>query len=402
MWQFVDDNSCGAVSVDGLMVATKNPNIPVLPASNQKLITSVVALDQLGAEFRYETSVRGAPPQDGVIAGDVYLVGGGDPLLTTNDHPAELDPYPTLHPTSLDTLADGVVASGVTTIQGAVIGDGTRYDDEYWVDSWAPDDYLTEAGPYDALMVNDSRVAGSESKRPDPVQAAAEEFVRLLRDRGVTVAGGAATGATPDSLPQLAQISSAPMTSIVEEILVNSDDNASELLLKEIGYTVRGEGTRVAGLNVVDGTLRSWGIPMDGVRAIDGSGLSRDNYVTCAAILAILQREAGGVVPSLLPVAGVSGTLADEFTESPMAGRLAAKTGTLFNEPATEDPPSSKALAGYVPAPRESMIEFALILNTPDVAFERKYAPLWQQFGAVLDTYPAGPEPASLGPRTDG
>ncbi len=82
-----------------------------------------------------------------------------------------------------------------------------------------------------------------------------------------------------------------------------------------------------------------------------------------------------------------------------MAGRLAAKTGSLFNEPIEEDPPSVKALAGYVPAPRRSTIEFVLILNTPDAALDRNFAPLWQQLGTVLDTYPAGPRPARLGPR---
>ena len=265
---------------------------------------------------------------------------------------------------------------------------------------WAPGDYLTEAGPYDALMVNDSWVAGSSSKRSDPVDAAAEEFARLLQNRGITISGGSTTGEAPESLPRLARIRSVPMTGIAEEILVNSDDNASELVLKEIGFTVRGEGTRVAGLNVVDSTLRSWGVPMDGVRSLDGSGLSLDNYVTCSAILSLLQHEADGVLPSLLPVAGQTGTLADEFTESPMAGRLAAKTGTLYNEPIEEDPPSSKALAGYVSAPRQSTIEFVLILNTPDAAFDRNFAPLWQQLGTVLDTYPSGPRPARLGPQT--
>jgi len=400
LWQFVDDNSCGAVSVDGLDVGDKNPSVEVLPASNQKLLTGAVALHELGEDHRFVTEVRGPRQRQGVIEGDVYLVGGGDPLLTTDDFALEGELLPAFNTTSLDVLADRVVAKGVTSINGAVLGDGSRYDDEYSVDSWAPGDYLTQAGPYDALMVNDSYRVGISGKQSDPVDAAAEEFVRLLEARGVTVADGAGTGDAPDSLRLLGRVTSQPLTAIVEELLVNSDNNTAELLLKEIGYAARGQGTRVAGLNVVDSTLRNWGVPMEGVRSLDGSGLSLDNSVTCAAILSILQRHTDGVLPDLLPVAGRTGTLTLEFTESPMAGRLAAKTGTLYNEPIEEDPLSSKALGGYVPAPRRSTIEFVLILNTPDAAFDRNFAPLWQQLGTVLDTYPSGPGPARLGPRT--
>ncbi len=400
LWNFVDGNSCSAVSVDGLHIGDKNPGVEVMPASNQKLLTGAVALHELGEDYRFVTEVRGPGHQQGVVEGDVYLIGGGDPLLTTDDFVLEGELLPAFNTTSLDVLADRVVANGVTVINGAVLGDGSRYDDEYSVDSWDPADFITEAGPYDALMVNDSHRVGLSGKQGDPVNAAAEEFVRLLEARGVVVAAGAGTGEAPGSLQRLGLVESQPLTAVVEELLVNSDNNTAELLLKEIGYAARGEGTRVAGLNVLDSTLRNWGVPMEGVRSIDGSGLSLDNRVTCAAVLSILQRHTGGVLPGLLPVAGQTGTLTFEFTESPMTGRLAAKTGTLYNEPIEEDPLSSKALGGYVAAPPQSVIEFVLILNTPDAAFDRNFAPLWQQLGLVLDTYPSGPGPAQLGPQT--
>ena len=63
-------------------------------------------------------------------------------------------------PTSLDALADALAAAGVTRIDGAVLGDGSRYDDEFFAPSWGQELHGIEAGPYDALMANDARVDG--------------------------------------------------------------------------------------------------------------------------------------------------------------------------------------------------------------------------------------------------
>ncbi len=197
----------------------------------------------------------------------------------------------------------------------------------------------------------------------------------------------------------IGSVESAPLRTILAEMLTTSDNNTAELLLKEIGYVGGGEGTRAAGLEVVATTLTGWGVPMAEVRLRDGSGLSPDNRLTCSALLAVLQREAGGPLEAALPVAGVSGTLAEEFTESPMAGVLHAKTGTLGNPPFDQDPPGAKALAGYVSTPVEETIEFVMILNTPDITEERRFAPLWTAFGDRLATYPGGPSETDLGPR---
>ena len=82
-----------------------------------------------------------------------------------------------------------------------------------------------------------------------------------------------------------------------------------------------------------------------------------------------------------------------------MVGRLRAKTGTLGNPPADEDPPAAKALSGYVDTAGDEPITFALVLNGPDVTEETQYQPLWGALGDRFDSYPAGPEPETLGPR---
>ena len=117
---------------------------------------------------------------------------------------------------------------------------------------------------------------------------------------------------------------------------------------------MRGEGTRVAGLQEVWNTLAAWQVPLEGVELDDGSGLSRNDRLTCDAIVAVLEHV--GVDSELaasLPVAGVSGTLADELVGGPAEGRLAAKTGTLTGV---------RALSGFLPTD-DGLMTFALVLN---------------------------------------
>lgn len=400
---FVDDRSCAVVSVDDTVIAATNESTPVIPASLVKLVTAAVALEKLGGDATFVTTVSAPGPIDGAIDGDVYLVGGGDPMLRPDD--AEIDGDSGVDAasfetgTSLDPLADALVALGVTRIRGSVVADGGRYDDEWTVDSWADGAFGDDVGPIGALLVNDGRVLGRSERQRNPGEAAAREFVRLLGNRGIQVDGGVDVGPADPAVPVVGEVRSAPLTDIVGAMLRTSDNDTAEMLLKEIGFVTSGAGTRVAGLNAVDATLRAWGVPSDGVRLLDGSGLSPTNRLTCAAVQAVLRREDGGPIPRSLPVAARSGTLADEFLESPMVGVLAAKTGTLENAPADAEPPAAKGLAGYVPLDDGATITFTLILNTPDVDRREAYGPLWAAFGERFATYPERTDSLTFGPE---
>jgi serine-type D-Ala-D-Ala carboxypeptidase/endopeptidase (penicillin-binding protein 4) len=390
---FISDQSCAAVSVDGIVVSTVNPDLPVIPASNQKLLVATAALSILGPEYTFSTSVAVPAAVDGVIEGDIYLIGGGDPLLTSSDFDLSSDAFRVVNPTSLDVLADALVEAGITRVRGTVIGDGSRYDDEFVIDEWGEGVAFTEAGPYDALMVNDARVSGRSSREDDPNEGAAREFVRLLSERDIRVDNEWGSGVASNLVPILETVQSVPLSDVVAEMLLTSDDNTAEMLLKELGVATEGEGTRAAGLNAMSAALSQLGVPMDGVTLRDGSGLSNQNRVTCGAMLKVVQLGAGGPIDTGLPIAAVSGTLAGEFADTTMAERLRAKTGTLTNV---------KALAGYVDpidGADGGTIEFVLILNSPNANADVAYRPLWQAFGDRLATYPSGPEPDSLGPR---
>jgi D-alanyl-D-alanine carboxypeptidase/D-alanyl-D-alanine-endopeptidase (penicillin-binding protein 4) len=214
----------------------------------------------------------------------------------------------------------------------------------------------------------------------------------MLERRGVTVAHPARRGVRPSTAPVLTSISSAPLGDVVGEMLTTSDDNTAELLVKEIGFTKAGVGTRAAGTKVVHDTLATWGVPTDGVVLTDGSGLDQSNRLTCDTLVGVLGHAGPqGPLYDGLPVAGVTGTLGDQFIGSPVQGKLRAKTGTLTGV---------KSLSGFYPASDGRMLRFALVINGALADDKAAWPLLWTQLGDVYGAFPDGPEPAELAPPT--
>jgi D-alanyl-D-alanine carboxypeptidase/D-alanyl-D-alanine-endopeptidase (penicillin-binding protein 4) len=396
----IDDTSCVAVSVDGMPVGSKNADVALRPASNVKIITAAVALEALGADFTYTTEVRGTV-QDGVVTGDLWFVGSGDPVLSNEWWKGPNTKYPPFNVTSVEQLAANIRDAGITRIDGAVVGDPTRYDDEWYAPSWGDDVRFTEGGPISGLLVDDSRESNTVSSN-DPAVGAATVLTQALRDVGVQVTGQPTKGAVPADAAVVASITSQPLSAILAEMLTTSDNNTAEMVLKEIGLQAGGGGTREAGLKVVTDTLQSWGVPTDAITLVDGSGLSDDNRLTCAVMLAVVQHQSfDDPVGQGLAVAGAAGgTLSDAFVGTELEGVLRGKTGTLYNyDDGTGGKPAAKALSGYVPVDGGGAIEFSLLLNGPQIAEIVEYRPIWDAFGDVLLSYPSGPTAAELGPR---
>lgn len=404
----VGERSCAAVSLDGQLVAERNAATAVIPASTLKVVVAAVALDVLGGEFTYTTELKGPEPTGSTIDGDVYLVGGGDPLLSGEWYEgATLDANPAFNTTVIDDLARQLVERGVTEIRGRVLGDGSRYDDEWYVDSWGDGVAGGEAGPYDALLVNDARVLGDEYRGSDPNESGAREFVRILAEHGISVSGGAGSGTWTEAAgtARLAAVTSAPLPAILEEMLTNSDNNTAEMVVKEIGLAATGQGTRQAGLDAIAATIAGWGVDTSGLVLGDGSGLSLDNRVTCTTMLGVLQHAGvASAVGQGLAIAGETGTMKPVFVDTPLAGRLLGKTGTLSNPPFNQDPPAVKGLAGYLPTDTGGgAIEFVLILNgDPNglpITEQDAYRPVWAELANALTSFPAVAGPEQLGPR---
>lgn len=388
----IDGSSCLAVGFDDRSLVVRNPDLAVIPASNLKIITAAVAIDVLGPGFTYTTTVVGPAPVNGVIDGDVFLIGGGDPVLSEQWYTQQSTSRkrPPTHATSVEALADAVVAAGVTQITGRVLGDGSRYDDERYPPGWADDIRVSfDGGAIGALVINDSRSpSGTQSSNPSSSAAAA--FLGLLDQRGIAVAGGSGDGVAPVGASVLAGVQSAPLSEIVNELLATSDNLTAEMMVKEIGLAVAQRGSRPDGLQAMLDRLVSWGVPTAGVRLTDGSGLSYDNQLTCAVLAGVLQRgSATDAVGAGLARAGQDGsTLADSFEQQGLAGVLQGKTGTLHN------PYEVKSLGGYYVV-AGSEVGFVLILNGPAAL---GYASAWEQLGAALLAAGAGPSAEALAP----
>jgi D-alanyl-D-alanine carboxypeptidase/D-alanyl-D-alanine-endopeptidase (penicillin-binding protein 4) len=380
----VSSIGCVAVAVDGLTVNGANVDRPYIPASNQKLLTMAVALDVLGPDHTFTTDVRGVAA-GGVVSGDVYLVGGGDPVLQTAGYPG-LPPEPTISPTNFDSLAAQLVSSGLTAITGNVVAVDSRYDDERYPPGWSEGIRKEEAGPIGALVVDDG-IAG-DAKAVDPALAAADELVRQLRAAGVTVGGTARAAAPPGDAPVLASVQSAPLSVITADTLTNSDDNAAEMVLKELGTTVGLPGTRANGASVVQSTLSGWGIDTTGTAMNDGSGLDRTDLARCDELLAVLGRESGNAAfIDAMATLGQTGTLRGVLADHPLAGTLRGKTGSLTG---------AKSLSGYVPLAGGGRIAYTLLLNADGIG--NNYLPVWRRLADALATYPSGPSAAQLAP----
>jgi serine-type D-Ala-D-Ala carboxypeptidase/endopeptidase (penicillin-binding protein 4) len=338
----------GAVAVDlssGQVVYTHNATLPLRPASNEKLAVTYAALTALGPAFRIETDVIGEGSQDGSTwRGDLVLKGYGDPSLSSR---------------GLASLAQQVRAEGITAVSGRVLGDETWFDAHRTAPGWKASFFINESPPLSALVVE--RGAVGRFTTHDPALSAAQTFTKLLARAGVTVDGGAALGAADDAGVDLASVDSPTLLALVRWMDKVSDNFTAEMLVKELGAVQAGAGTTAAGLGVVGAQLADAGVPLDGVRMVDGSGLSRLDRMTASMLVALLQVMWNDptMQPELLaslPVAGRSGTLAHRMRGTAAAGVVRAKTGT------TDD---STALSGFV----GSRYVFSVLVNGAPVSW---------------------------------
>ena len=396
----IDDTSCIEVALNGTKLAAKHEDMPLRPAGNVQLVIAAVALEVLGPDYGFTTSVQANVGPDGIVAGNLYLVGGGDPLLSnfwwTGPNPA----YPPTSLTIIEKLADSVVAAGVRAIKGNIVGDASRYDDELYPATWTKAARFVLGGPIAGLVVNDSHPTPFSSAT-DPAQGAADVLRNLLRERGVLLDGLAVSGKAA-STTVVASIKSNPLPKIITEMLTTDDNNTAEMLLKELAIAKGATGTRANGLAVVDATLRQWVIPMEGVKIVDGSGVSDDNRMTCAAIIAVLKRSpVTGVLGQAMPIGGqAGGTLSGVFGKGPLHGVIRAKTGALANyEDGILGNPGAKALSGYIPVEGGGLIQFSMLLNGQLITEPESYTPIWDLLGSVLGDYVAAPSSIDLAPR---
>ncbi len=433
------------------------------PASNTKLFTTALALATLGPQFRFRTTVEVAvaPDKYGRVAGDLWLVGRGDPNLSSRVIPYTLKTERNGPPLRvLEALADQIVSRGIRYVEGDLVADDSYFVLERYGEGWSVDDMMWWFGaPVSALSVNDNvlfvdilpgekpgdralvqvepspdyyrvenRVVTVEARgrRPersgsggddassalarqislrrepgshtleiwgripaddrgvhhqvaieDPALFAGKYLREALLQRGVMVYGQVrshhahpsefedlknAPPAPPSGANTarqvLARYDSEPLVEDLKVINKVSQNLHAEMVLRTVGGERRHIGSVAAGLEEMKAFLSRAGVPPEEWLFYDGSGLSRRNLVTPAAIVALLKYMDGEgwqeTWRSLLPVAGEDGSISERFKDSVAAGRILAKTGTLGHV---------SALSGYATTLKGERLAFAIMVN---------------------------------------
>lgn len=390
-------DACVVVRDGGVVLVDLNGATPLVPASNMKVVTAAAALALLGPDTRLSTTFRaGAPPVDGTLTGDLWMVGGGDPLLATGTY-APTQSSPTTPVTSMEAAADALVAGGLRRVTGSVVGDESRYDTERARPSW-PARFVEErqVANLSALTVNDAWSVGALQAGPDPAPVAepalyaAAIMTELLRARGVVVDGPPGIGAAPPTSVVVGAMPSATVAEIVGEMLAFSDNTTAELLVKEIGRVAGGAGSSDAGLAAVRRWLDEQGLPTAGVVLADGSGLSGDDRLTCGLLAALLVRSGpDGTLANGLARPGRPGTLSRRLREDDVRERVRAKTGSLN---------AVRSLSGWLTTVPGRPVAFAMLSNTGTRLADEADEAVEESFLRTLLAYPQTPSPADLGP----
>lgn len=390
----------------------------LVPASNMKILTSAVALDALGPDYRYRTPfVARGVVRDGTLHGDLLVIGRGDPSVSDRMSGDAMIP--------LRGVADSLRARGVKRISGRLLAFGDAFPDANAGFGWAWEDFETSSGAViDELLFNEgiSEVTVRGGSTPGDTVRARTSPARSfppLRVTAVTTPRGAGRDSVPqldaikdtltgevvisgtipvgdtttlvvthrdpdaaylaalrealqqagvsvgDSvLPEsaardtLAVLQSPPLSEILAAFLKPSQNQIGEMLLKTLALVRADTGSARVGRRVVSERLVAWGAPRDGFLVYDGSGLSRRNLVSPETIARVLDGMRRGphftVYFDAFPVAGVDGTLRGRMRSTAAEANVRGKTGTLGNV---------RALSGYVTTSDGRLLIYSVIAN---------------------------------------
>ena len=401
----------------GQDLVSRDPDRGMTIASNAKLLTSVAALLGLGGGFRWRTAVFATPPDDkGLVTGDLYLRGRGDPTLSV---------------AALQKLAADVAARGVREIEGRLVVDTSYFDGAVEPPHFdeQPKERAAFRAPVASLGVNRSTIEISVIPEPgggdvrvrveppcecvrlaktevttvdkgrtrlrvehrtkagtleldvtgqlrtgegtwnlrrridDPARLAAETFRRALAEEGVHLrTRGIGSGTVPLTMRLIAHHDSATLADVLRLVNKHSDNYVAESVLKTLGAETKGApgpATWADGLAAMTVQLAKLGLPPGSYRSGNGSGLFASSEVSARQLLVLLAAahrdyRIGPDLVASLPVGGQDGTLARRWVGRPAMGRVRAKTGTL-------DKVSS--LAGYVGVDGGHLVAFAILAN---------------------------------------
>ena len=296
------------------------------PASTMKLLTSISALDHLGARYDFRTSLYyTGSVKDSVLIGDLYCVGGMDPLFDTND---------------MKAFTESIKALGIHTLRGKIVEVRGFKDSDLLGEGWCWDDDNPTLSP---LLI-------------DKKDEFASRLVQMLNKDSIFVDGPSTTGTLPKDALLLCSRSH-KLVDVLEPMMKNSDNLYAESMFYQLGAATGASPAKAShGRQMILKTLQKAGVTGQ-YKIADGSGLSLYNYVTpeLLAKLLIYAYRKSAIIRNLyvsLPIAGEDGTLKKRMKDSPAHLNVRAKTGTVTGV---------SSLAGYALASNNHMLVFSII-----------------------------------------
>lgn len=296
------------------------------PASTMKLLTSISALDHLGARYEFRTSLYyTGSVKDSVLTGDLYCVGGMDPLFDTSD---------------MKAFSESVRALGIHTLRGKIVEVRGFKDSDLLGEGWCWDDDNPTLSP---LLI-------------DKKDEFTSRLAQMLDKDSIFVDGPSTTGTLPKSALLLCSRSH-QLVDVLEPMMKNSDNLYAESMFYQLGAATGASPAKAShGRQMILKTLKNAGVTGQ-YKIADGSGLSLYNYVTpeLLAKLLIYAYRKSGIIRYLyvsLPIAGEDGTLKKRMKDSPAHLNVRAKTGTVTGV---------SSLAGYALAANNHMLVFSII-----------------------------------------
>lgn len=297
------------------------------PASNQKVITAVTALSQLGTDFNFRTSLYGEGSiNDSTLEGNIYIKGGFDPRFGHDD---------------LWALIHALNARGVRAIAGDVILDLSLKDSARLGWGWCWDD---DNPPLTPLLYN----------QRDNFAAALSS---ALKDAGIRLAGSLIEGRI-SSGASLWTVRTHTIDQVLLRMMKQSDNLYAEALFYQLAARSGiAYADRKQAIAYIKELVRHQGLSPADFSFADGSGLSLYNYASPRLLTSFLRYAYAheGIFLHLqpsLPLAGVDGTLRKRMTSGPAYANVSAKTGTLEGV---------STLSGYCTAPNGHTLCFAIM-----------------------------------------
>jgi len=345
----------------GQQIWEQRSDLPMQPASTNKVLTTGAALLTLDRNARVTTTVQAADQTR--MPGVVVLVGGGDPTLSAAP-PGEETWY--RGAARISDLAEQVRKSGVKA--SAVQVDTSLFTGPDMAPGWDPADIGGgDIAPIQSVMLDAGRIQPTtiESRRsPTPALDAGRALAVALGidPARVTFAPGPAGGR------QLASVQSAPLMDRLLQMMSASDNVMAETIAREVAKATGRPMSFAGGVDAVLSKLASARIDVAGASLVDSSGLSVADLLTSKALDEVVNAAAGPDQPllrpmvDLLPIAGGSGTLSNRFVGGDLVksptGWLRAKTGSLTK---------TNSLAGIVTDASGRVLTFAFISNNAGI-----------------------------------